>query len=407
MTKRITLTWLLVFALVFSLVALAACHPNTPEIPNGGDEEIPGQVETKYTLSFVGGEGATGEAPASITCKAGTVISLPQNTFSNEGYVFAGWSDGTETYKAGSLYTAPATDTVLTAVWQEASNTSDAISSVVLKDMILTVSGTTGSESAVLFVGEEPTDDSRHNFYTDISIAADGSFTVSFDLNTLVASNDWYNVYVFLADESYMIVSLNDLSNGEGGSYELWSWIALEENNLQICSWDANGTPTLSFKAEKQPTQSSDYFLKGGQISANNKTVAIAEENGKVYFTFSDEFVGSSNAKTFELIFTTADPEERPASVDKVLFTAQNVYEGDNVNAFSFKVNLTDDIGYNNDWVRFVLKVTEGDTVSYYTIKPLVPSHNGDWIAFCDPIIVDGLKHELAICWSSVFVQVK
>lgn len=413
MKRQILLACLLIFVFAFSVVALSSCdiiggivNP-TPDVDGDqdGDQTTDDKPEAapKYTVTYVGGEGATGEAPAGATCKAGTVILLPGNTFTREGYLFAGWSLGDETYEADSVFTTPDSNVVFTAVWKEAPKVANEVTSVVIKDMTLTVAGTSAG-TAKLFIGDTNRTDRNH--LTDITVADDGSFSVSFDLNTLAADNDWYNTFVAFSDGSYKVVSLNQLTNGEGGSYELWSWINLSETKLQICSWDAEGTPTLSFKVE-QVVAGSDYFLKGGQISASNKTVSIAEENGKVYFSFSDEFVGSDAAKTFELIFTTADPTDRPTSVDKVLYTASNVYEGDNVNAFSFKVNLTDDVGKNNDWIRFVLKVTEGDTVSYYTIKPLVASHNGTWVPFCDPITVEGMKHELAICWSSVFVQIK
>ena len=418
--KRRIFTLLLVVAMLVSVIALNSCdiidgiiNPGTGDnggTGNNGGTGDNGETETKYTVTYVGGEGATGEAPATATCKAGTSILVAANTFTREGYIFAGWSYGDQTYNAGDFFTTPEENVVFTALWEVEPDIKNEVLSVVLQDMILTVTGTTNSASAKLFVGEEHTDSTRNNFYTDITIGADGSFTVSFDLNTLVADNDWYNTYIFLADESYMIVSLDQLTNGEGATYELWSWLELTENNLQICTWDANGINTLSFKIEKPAAPNPDYFLAGGQISASNKKVSIAEEEGKVYFYFEDEFVGGSNgAKTFELVFTVEDPADNPASLDasKILHTASNSYEGDNGNAFSFRVNLTTDVGQHNDWIRFVLKVTEGDTVSYYTIKPLVSSHNGDWVAFCDPIVVDGLKHELAICWSSVFVQVK
>ena len=113
--------------------------------------------------------------------------------------------------------------------------------------------------------------------------------------------------------------------------------------------------------------------------------------------------------RTFELVLTVEDPAEFPTSLDesKILYTASNVYSGDSNTQFTFKINATDDVGKNNDWIRLVLKVTEGDTVSYYTIKPIVPAHTGDWYACAEPITLNGVKYEMAICWSSFFFQIK
>ena len=42
----------------------------------------------------------------------------------------------------------------------------------------------------------------------------------------------------------------------------------------------------------------------------------------------------------------------------------------------------------------------------YVAIKPYVENHNGDWISLDDSITLGDAKYEIAICWSSVFVQV-
>ena len=107
-------------------------------------------------------------------------------------------------------------------------------------------------------------------------------------------------------------------------------------------------------------------------------------------------------------MLTLADPADRPDSLDesKIVYTASNVYSGDSNTQFSFKINATDDIGIQGGWIRLVLKVTEGDTVSYYTIKPAVAGHTGDWVACADAVVLNGVKYEMAICWSSFFFQV-
>jgi len=56
-------------------------------------------------------------APTMASKAAGESFTLPANTFTREGYTFAGWSDGTKTYAAGATYTMPAHAVTFTAQW--------------------------------------------------------------------------------------------------------------------------------------------------------------------------------------------------------------------------------------------------------------------------------------------------
>lgn len=49
----------------------------------------------------------------------GDVLTLPENTYQKEGYVFKGWSDGTKTYAPGESYIVGSADVTLTAVWEK------------------------------------------------------------------------------------------------------------------------------------------------------------------------------------------------------------------------------------------------------------------------------------------------
>ncbi|MEL1136226.1 leucine-rich repeat protein [Desulfitobacterium sp. THU1] len=74
-------------------------------------------VPDTYTITFIGGAGATGVAPIQTVTTAASIVVLPANTFAKAGYTFAGWSDGTTTYDAGTTYTMPAYDVTFTALW--------------------------------------------------------------------------------------------------------------------------------------------------------------------------------------------------------------------------------------------------------------------------------------------------
>ena len=72
----------------------------------------------KYKVTFVGGEGAVGTDPEIEDKKAGEIITLPENPYTKEDYIFAGWSDGEKTYLAAATYTMPKKDVVFVAVWE-------------------------------------------------------------------------------------------------------------------------------------------------------------------------------------------------------------------------------------------------------------------------------------------------
>ena len=68
--------------------------------------------------SYAAGTG-TGTAPTAGSGLDGTSITLAANTFTEPGYTFAGWTDGSATYAAGSSYTLASNGSaiVLTATW--------------------------------------------------------------------------------------------------------------------------------------------------------------------------------------------------------------------------------------------------------------------------------------------------
>ncbi len=73
----------------------------------------------KYTASFTGGENTSGKRPESVTKEAGTLITMPQNTYQKEGLFFVGWSDGENSYREGESYRMPYRDVEFIAVWKE------------------------------------------------------------------------------------------------------------------------------------------------------------------------------------------------------------------------------------------------------------------------------------------------
>ena len=261
--------------------------------------------------------------------------------------------------------------------------------------VILTVTGTSTDTGVKLLVG--PSDDLAL-YGHDITVGADGSFTVSVDISALEVSGEWQNAKLIMSDGNAIVVAYDKLGVTVNDVF------LAGDKKITVKTW--GGEKILSLSVEQYDP---NYFLTGGQVSSSNVPANIIQEGDKVYFTFEGNFNGNSSVeRNIELVLTLEDPADRPTSLDasKIVYTAANTYSGNSNNAFAFKINATDDIGLQGGWIRLVLKVTEGDTVSYYTIKPAVASHNGDWVACADAIILNGLKYEMAICWSSFFFQV-
>ena len=75
-----------------------------------------------YTVSYSLGEHAAEDAtaPESVSYAEGEKITLPAAPEAEEGWEFAAWSDGSETYDAGESYTVEG-DVTFTATWNEVS----------------------------------------------------------------------------------------------------------------------------------------------------------------------------------------------------------------------------------------------------------------------------------------------
>ncbi|MCI8564673.1 MAG: leucine-rich repeat protein, partial [Lachnospiraceae bacterium] len=83
-----------------------------------------------YTVNFAGGEGASGQSPAPITDTAESIVILPKNPYHKTNMLFAGWSDGKETYKEGDAYRIPYHDVTFTALWNKDGQTEHIITAV-------------------------------------------------------------------------------------------------------------------------------------------------------------------------------------------------------------------------------------------------------------------------------------
>lgn len=72
----------------------------------------------KYAVTFSGGDGATGSVVALTEAQAGTIRTMPSNGFTKVNAKFVGWTYNGKTYRPGDTFVQPASDPVVTAVWQ-------------------------------------------------------------------------------------------------------------------------------------------------------------------------------------------------------------------------------------------------------------------------------------------------
>lgn len=76
--------------------------------------------ETLYNVTYAGGgTNVTGAAPTEVQHKKGDKFTLKDNTFTNTGFEFAGWTYNNNVYAAGAQFTMPASDVNFTAKWAE------------------------------------------------------------------------------------------------------------------------------------------------------------------------------------------------------------------------------------------------------------------------------------------------
>lgn len=78
-------------------------------------------IAAKYKITFTSGrKDSQGEEPTLENAAAGTVITLPENTFKVYGMNFGGWSDdGSTKYASGVSYTMPEGNVTFKAVWTQ------------------------------------------------------------------------------------------------------------------------------------------------------------------------------------------------------------------------------------------------------------------------------------------------
>lgn len=72
------------------------------------------------TVTYAGGDGATGTAPTQAATVPSAEFTLANNAFTKTGFTFCGWTDGCNIYAEGATYSMPNGAVTLTARWKAA-----------------------------------------------------------------------------------------------------------------------------------------------------------------------------------------------------------------------------------------------------------------------------------------------
>lgn len=75
--------------------------------------------QAKYNATFVSGTSIASNIPFTLSAYQGQSITLPENPFTNIGYLFTGWNDGTDDYAPGALYALNNETVTFTAKWAQ------------------------------------------------------------------------------------------------------------------------------------------------------------------------------------------------------------------------------------------------------------------------------------------------
>lgn len=114
----------LLIAAAIGVSCLTSCKESATPASSGGGSQTPGTSSTAssekketFTVTYEGGEGASGVVPSKKGIESGESVTLSDNAFKKEDHLFTGWSDGTNVYKPGDKLTVTGNVT-LTAQWE-------------------------------------------------------------------------------------------------------------------------------------------------------------------------------------------------------------------------------------------------------------------------------------------------
>ena len=223
------------------------------------------------TLTFAGGEDATGTAPTKLRVEFdGTsfTVTLPECTFERSGYAFTGWSNGTETL-SGTITLKADDNVTLTATWEptsEVGTAEDFLAALQNAEVPnITLNADIRVNQAVVIDRDVTINLGGHNL--TIATAQDATILNDLRIGTLVQQGE--------ADK---IASVN-INNGNLIIDSPLSYLT-DPSNWQSAVWDGSYTgicieidSTLSLTNVHVTSSITGIFVAGGTLNMNGGSI--------------------------------------------------------------------------------------------------------------------------------------
>lgn len=210
----------------------------------------------------------------------------------------------------------------------------------------LTIEGTTNDNGIRFYVGADPKDDSKYNHYENITVGANGEFTVTFDLATCPIGG-WYNIRMYFTDGEYYAVSYEEAVNASGVAIKTDDVFYATDKSVTVKSWNDKGGLVKTFSIEVKEYDSS-YTVTA---------TSIAFDNG--YFVLSGTVRNVRNLYVYLINTNVA------ASADNYV---EAVIDG---SSFTARLPLATLQGYNKTNTPFNLRYKVNDvTASTVNVAP-------------------------------------
>lgn len=316
----------------------------------------------KYTVTY-DLDGGAGTAPAAARYVADAFVTVTEETFTKEGFIFAGWRSnvGGTVYRTGDKFQMPASNVVLTAQWQPVEKTYTVSTSI---DGAVTqiVEGKKANEIYTIAV----TDPMKGGYvFTGWLLSSTGTIVHNGDTFNMPAGNVVLTAQWEKEAESYTVTYKNGESSESAGSYKAGEWVTVNEAPAAVegktfKGWESNvgGTVYQPGKTFKMPdtnvTLTAIWDSETYKITWKNGDAILDKTNVKRGET--PEYIGETPTKdaTAEFTYTFSGWTPEPAAA-----TADTTYEANFTQAKrSYTVKF-----YNADRTLLESKQVEYGTV--------------------------------------------
>ena len=284
----------------------------------------------KYTVTY-DLNGAEGTAPAAAQYVADAFVTVTEETFTKEGFIFAGWrsSFGGTVYQANDTFQMPGINVTLTAQWQPEEATYTVSTSV--DGAVTPVADGLKANALYKIEAADPTKDGY--VFTGWLLSSTGTIVHNGDTFNMPAGNVVLTAQWEKEAESYTVTYKNGEASESAGSYKAGEWVNVKEAPAAAAGqtfkgWESNvgGTVYQPGKTFEMPDtnvvltaiwDSETYKItwKNGDATLSETTVKHGE---------TPKYIGETPTKeaTAEYTYTFSGWTPEPAAA-----TADATYE--------------------------------------------------------------------------------